>query len=121
MIKMNKLEWNVYYRTIGLEEIRTMNIFEHYGFMNAVKKSLKETDTKEKFTRDLRCSLGYYFCGKCEWEIYLSADYELRENSLKKIDIYQQVILNFDKFVDYVWSFKGKRNLKAISRDEEVR
>lgn len=117
MIRMNKLEWNVYYRTMCSDEIRTMNIFEHSGFMNAVKKSLKENDNKEAFTRDLRGWLGYYYCGKCEWEIYLAARYEFDVDECKKIDIYQQVMLNFDKFVDYVWSSKGKRNLKAVSRE----
>lgn len=48
----------------------------------------------------------YYMWSKCEYEIILSP-WTGRADDIK-IDVYDQIMMNFDKFVDYVWSFKNK-------------
>lgn len=78
---------------------------------------------KEVFTEKLRQELLYYFWGKCEWETvitswppYISREELNRLNTdnskfalnvylfvADKISAYDQVMLNFDTFVEYVW------------------
>lgn len=135
-MKKKNLVWNVFSGNYNTKQIEVENIFEHDGFMEDVKKALKETD-KNVFEEKLRQSLSYYFWGKCEYEVVItswppyidredieSMQCEIEENEKrygtkplrlnprltveKKIDIYEQVRLNWDVFADYVWSQKGK-------------
>lgn len=51
----------------------------------------------------------YWFWSKCEYEIVISPWVgRNKEEAEVKIDIHDQVMLNFDRFVDYCWSFKEK-------------
>lgn len=36
----------------------------------------------------------------------------------KKIDIYNQILINWNKFVDYVWSFRDKSEEKIHNKKE---
>ena len=62
---------------------------------------------KDKFAEALRKDLFYYFCSKAEYELIFSpwvgGD---KEKESIKVDIYTQVMNNFDIFLDYVWNSK---------------
>ena len=135
-----KLEWNVYRHNVNNKKIEQFNIFEHGRFLEDVKKDLKKCDTKEEFAERLKKNLMYYFWSKCEYEVVISSfpmrikkeelerlntefkkDSEryghepcsmwVRPDAGEKIDIAGQVMLNFEVFVDYVWSYKrSKKN-----------
>lgn len=138
-----KLEWNVYTHDFNSREIKTFNIFNHGRFLEDVKKDLKKYETKEEFTERLRGHLFYYYGSKCEWEVVVTSWVphitmsELdrinteREETLKKynrepyrlyvnpdvgkkIDVYGQVRLNWDIFVDYVWSHKRSNKNESV-------
>lgn len=98
------IEWYVYYHDVNAQKIVKWNVFTHGSFKNEVNKLLKEEVTKEEFIDKLKRQLMYYFWSKCQYEIILSPWIGRADNI--KIDIYDQVMLNFDSFVDYVWSFK---------------
>jgi hypothetical protein len=49
----------------------------------------------------------YYFWSKAEWEIIISS-WPNRDNDELKIDVFDQVMLNWEAFVDYCWSNKKK-------------
>ena len=50
MKKPIKLVWNAYnYRSVG-QGIRVFNIFDHYSFMESVRKLLKKPMSKEEFS-----------------------------------------------------------------------
>ena len=100
------MEWNVFYHNINSQEITTFNVFKHSGFMKDVEKHLKECADKETFAQELKSSLMYFFWSKSEYEIIISPWCGGRNTKDKKVDIYSQVMLNWDKFVDYVWNFK---------------
>ena len=99
---------------------------------------MKKCETKEEFAELLRRDLFYYFGSKCEWEIVITSwvphitTSELdrlnaaREETLKKygrepyslyvnpevgekIDVYSQVLMNFQHVVDYIWSHKRSK------------
>ena len=140
-MKKLELKWNVFAHHIGEKEIEIYNIFEHGRFLEDVKKDLRKYDIKEEFAERLRGHLFYYFGSKCEWEVVISSfpayikkeelnrlNNEFKTNTEryghepysiyinpnvgKKVDVYEQVQLNFDIFIDYVWSFKRKINRK---------
>lgn len=101
------MKWNVYYYNINKQKIETWNVFDHYRFVEYVKKHLKECKTKEEFAIELQCELRYYYWSKAEWEViiapWVGGD---RKKDAEKIDIYDQVMLNWDLFLDYCWNNK---------------
>ena len=104
-----KLKWNVFIFNINSKKIEVYNIFDHFGFYNCVKADLKKIKNKKEFENSLRSHLIYYFGFKAEWEViiapWVGGD---RDKCAEKIDVYNQVIMNFDLFLDYVWSHKEK-------------
>ena len=90
---MENLVWKAYYHSMSGHEIRPFNIFEH---------------EKEAFAEELRRSLFYYYCSKCEWEVVIGPWCGDRGTKEIKVDVYMQVMNNWDIFVDYVWN-EGKK------------
>ena len=100
------MEWYVFRDNWNAKKIESYNIFEHYSFRTEVLKHLKKCEDKAEFAQKLKCSLRYYFWSKAEWEILVTRwAFTTGERELK-IDVYDQVMLNWDVFVDYVWSKK---------------
>ena len=129
------MKWNVYYHDINRDKIDVYNIFDHSSFRRDVEKYLSEYTDKEEFEERLMRSLFYYFGSKAEWEIVLTSwtphikmeeldrlnaereehikkqnrePYSLyvKPDIWKKIDVKDQIMNNFDIFLDYVWSNK---------------
>lgn len=101
---MKELEWNVYVENINRRQIEVYNIFEHGGFKKDCDKAYKEyKNSFQKFTESVKRSLMYYFWSKCEWEIILSDFPPSDRFKKKKIDVYDQVMLNWNLFINYVW------------------
>ena len=112
---MINIEWYVYYYDVNRKKIDTYNIFEHGSFKKEFNVLLKCDLTKEVFADQLRHILMYYFWSKCEWETVLKP-WVGDMNIGRKIDVYNQVMLNWDKFVDYCWSFTNQYK----SEQEEI-
>lgn len=127
---MKQFEWNVFYHNFNSRKIEQFNIFNHGRFANDVKKDLKKCETKDEFAEKLKRNLFYYFGSKFEWETvvttlpsYINKDEYIRlmknkdekdvdyvRNCIavdldveRKIDVYEQCMLNFDVLVNYVW------------------
>ena len=88
------------------------------------------------FNEEVRRSLLYYYWSKCEWEVVITSwppyvkkeeidrlNKEMMDNPNhyresvnldvgEKIDVYSQVMANWDIFIDYVWN-----NLDKIKKD----
>lgn len=101
------MEWNVYIYNINKKRIEPFNIFNHYGFIGNVQKAVSKYKNKYDFESQLRSELFYHYWSKSEWEVIIApwcgGD---RENDAIKVDVYSQVILNWDLFVDYVWEHR---------------
>lgn len=101
------MKWNVYYYNINKKMIEIFNIFEHIRFLSDIEKAIKKYKNKEEFAEQLKRDLRYYYGSKAEWEIVISpwvgGD---RERDAVKIDVYEQVMNNFDILLDYVWNNK---------------
>ena len=127
------MKWNVYKYNFNNKEIEIFNIFDHISFTNSVKGILKKYrdkiyQDKTEFSKELRKELLYYFWSKCEYEVIITSfpmyinqeELEIINNSDRKykiniepdvgvkVDIYSQIMNNFEVFVDYVWNNKDK-------------
>ena len=103
---MKKLEWNVFIEQYN--EFKPYNIFSHGGFMTEVKKAYKQySDNKKEFANQIQSELRYFFWSKCEWEIIVSAWPTSSKIKPVKIDVYTQVMWNWDNFIDYTWQKLG--------------
>lgn len=98
-----ELTWNVYYHDFNKKEIRKFNIFDHWKFNEDVSRDLHRARDRKAFAELLRSHLFYYFCSKCEYEVLISPWVGDKDKETIKIDIYDQVMMNFDIFLEYVW------------------
>lgn len=130
MSKTKNLEWNVFRYNINARKIEKYNVFSHGGFLKELAKFPKD---RTIFEDRLRREAQYYFWSKCEMEVVITSwppyidteEYQrlTKENNEhiakrgepprvlnvcptvgEKIDIYEQLILNWDMFVEYTWN-----------------
>lgn len=122
--------WNVFIYDLNKRKIETKNLFNisitFKEDFEALKKQILKDDiiTKEEFADELKSILMYTFWCRREYEIAVSdlcwtyrdaidemkvREYDHYCKTATKVDIYSQVMMNWDKFVDYVWKeVKGK-------------
>lgn len=100
------LEWYVYLEDINKRIIITYNVFNHYSFYEDLKKIIKKYKTIEDFSKELKRICMYYFWSKCEYEIIITCWPKWDKFKEEKIDVYSQLNLNWDKFVNYIWDNK---------------
>lgn len=96
------MKWNVYYYNFNKNEIEVYNIFEHGSFMEYLKKAYRECKSKDEFAERLKRELRYYYWSKCEWEVLITPWCGRKEPCDLKIDVYNQIMLNWDVFLNYV-------------------
>ncbi len=120
------LEWNVYYHNFNKKEIETFNIFNHGGVCTTLAKVARQRKkdpsgkshyiSKEEFVKELRSWLKYYYWSKAEWEVivgpWISRDFD---KEAIKIDVFDQINLNFGVFADYVWDHIGE--IRKLDKD----
>lgn len=103
-------EWNVFIENFNRRRIEIFNIFKHISFKedcDAAWKSYK--NNFEEFAKDVKRSLMYYYWSKCEWEIVLSDFPPSALFNKEKVDVYKQVTINWDRFIDYLWRYYKER------------
>jgi hypothetical protein len=140
-----KLVWNVFNECNG--EICPLNIFEYnYKFLeDLLIAKRKHKDNFEEFAEYVRKSLQYYYWSKSEyetvittWPPYIESEELNRLNKEKhereirnrpfyrdavnlttryKIDIYTQVMMNWDRFIDYIRNNKHLLTKKKLGLD----
>ena len=97
------LTWRVF--KIINNRVVAYNIFEHCDFNNEIVDLLTLVENKEidfpRFRSAVKNSLIYYFWCKYEHEVSISKPFKLMSG--EKVDIYSQVVMNFDNFVHYLW------------------
>ena len=98
------LEWNVFYYDFNAKEIKVSNIFNHGRYRSDVEKLLRECTNINDFSDKLKSTTMYYFWSKCEWETEIYP-WVGDEDASIKVDVFWQLKNNWDRFVEYVWSF----------------
>ena len=116
MSKVN-LVWNTYIGDWNTKQIEHWNVFDHGRFLDDCRKNYrkygrgKDAD-REKFLEEVRRDLMYYSWSKCEWEVIVSHWPPNERFKASKIDVYEQVHMNWARFADYLWENRkelGKR------------
>ena len=98
------LEWNVWYYDQNIDKIRPFNIFDHKGFNNDISYIFTQAPrifNITPFQKEINKIAMYYFWCKAEYEVNL-CDW-FKGDAKTKIDIYNQLKLNWDKFIGWLW------------------
>lgn len=113
------LEWNVYVSDFNRGKIVTHNVFAHGRLMVDLKKAARKykNSERDKFEEQMRRDLMYYYWSKCEWEIII--DHWPHSGSRKdiKVDVWDQINLNWGIFCDYVWAHIAELRRKEKKDD----
>lgn len=103
------LTWNVYYHNFNAQKIEAFNVFDHGRFLEDCRKAiLKNKEDREAFLEEVRKDLMYYYWSKAEWEILLGGLITREDERPLKIDVYDQLRLNWEPFCDYLWSHRAE-------------
>ena len=100
----NHPQWMVLYHNRNAKKIEPHNVLRHGGIREDIVKATKKCKTKEEFADKLRSSLMYYYWSKCEWEIIVGPWCGGRDTKEIKIDVFDQVMYNWEHFLEYVWN-----------------
>lgn len=84
-------------------------LLEKAGSLDMTFEAFKKYKDKTVFVEELRRSLFYYFCSKCEWEVIIAPWCGGKGTEDIKVDVYWQVMNNWEIFLDYVWNSKRKK------------
>ena len=104
------LEWWVIVSDYNGGDIVLHNVFAHSGFMADIRKLAGQFREREEFLEQVRRALFYYYSTKCEWEIVIDhwpPSEDKKRLKPAKIDVYDQVMANWNIFCDYVWDHKA--------------
>lgn len=113
MSGVREMHWNVIVEDFNGRKIGTYDIFRHGNFAEDVRKAYKKyRNDHDSFCENVRKSLAYYFWSKCEWEVIVSAWPPSDRIPDKKVDVYEQVMMNWDVFIGYVWTRCHERKRK---------
>lgn len=118
------LSWNVLFEDFNKREIVTYDIFKD-GYFEKIARDIKSRGfDKEYFAEEFRIKLMQQFWSRSEYEVVVTSwppyvskeeierlnneDVKYRTNVNlvvgRKIDIYEQLQMNWKQFIDYVWS-----------------
>lgn len=126
MNQLKTLSWFVFRYDINTNCIEQYDVFIHRKFTEEVMQALQQQHEYDVFSEKMKSIAMYYFWCKCEYEIvitsfpsYVNADeidriikyknrkrFDISLDCAEKIDIFQQLMMNWKQFVCYVWSFK---------------
>lgn len=116
-----ELTWNTYIGDSNGREIVTYDIFKHGYFVNRLKKiarTCKDTQ-RDEFCERMRKELLYCFWSRVQWEIILDHSPHWDNFKDKKVDVYEQVMLNWGPFCEYVWNHRAVLRRREKKGEEE--
>jgi len=99
----HELVWNVYREDYNKKDIVVYNVFQHHTFLEQCKKAYRKYRKPEQaaeLENEIKGWAQYCFWSKCEYEIVLEG--WVHNTVEKRIDICQQLMLNWDQFFKYI-------------------
>ena len=126
------MKWNVVFEDYETGKLTLFNVFDDVGFRLDVEEIMNPKYDKEQFLYKLDCIAWFHFGAKIEWELFyyrspilikaeemkrIADEYKARLESEKntlddfevhpkkwhKIDVNQQLHVNWEHFANYVW------------------
>lgn len=131
----NELTWNTYIEDWNANAIKVFNIFTSFCFINGVIEANNKYKNDFEFLKKVRSSLMYAFWSKAEYEVIITSwpphiekeEFErLTKEDIKyrtwvnlsigeKIDVYNQVMINWEAFKLYLLTNRKLIPKKIIS------
>lgn len=105
------LTWYVFYEDFNARKIIITNIFKHSSFIEDIKKAINKynkTLNEKEFWEKIDSSLRYYYWSKAEAETVVISLIHPEKCEDMKIDIYDQIKMNWDAFREYLWNHKNE-------------
>lgn len=99
------MEWNVFYVNMNSRKLESYNVLA--GREDFMKKLRKKFPDRNDFAKELRSEMMYHYWSRCEWETVISP-WSCEEGKEWKVDVFWQLELNWDRFVDYCWNYGRK-------------
>ena len=114
-----KPTWNVFVAKFSNDRPERFNIFEHHSFREGCNKAFAECKhDKATFAEEVKHELMYYYWSKYEWEVIISPfTANPKDDECAKVDVYSQVMLNWDRFFEYFWEHRKE----ILKYDKEMR
>ncbi len=130
-----ELTWNTYIEDWNANTIKVFNIFTSFNFINGVIEANNKYKNDFEFLKEVRSSLMYAFWSKAEYEVIITSwpphiekeEFErLTKEDIKyrtgvnlsmgeKIDVYNQVMINWEAFKLYLLTNRKLIPKKIIS------
>ena len=117
---MIELEWNVflYDGCRSKAEPRKFNIFDNINFRERVEELLATPElTREEIEEEVRAAARWQFWSRCQYEFILLSWPTGEKETGYKMDVFEQLEMNWDRFIDYIWIYYCFRDY--IEEDEE--
>lgn len=109
--------WNVWMWNFAHDKLEVYDVMPRFidEFKSLKKKNIP--DTIGKLSDWLNSEATYMFWSKCEYEMIIHG-WPVRKND-EKIDIYEQLQLNWDVFVDYFYANVYLKLTKKRGKNEQ--
>ena len=111
--KTKPLEWYVWVGNFNKKQIERYNVFNHFRFYEDLQKHYRKIKDRDQFLEAVRKDLMYYYWSKAEWEVVIRRWIQKDEGEIK-IDVYEQVMMNWDRFSEYLW--ENRKELRWRNR-----
>ena len=131
----NELTWNAYIEDRNANTIKVFNIFNSFRFISDIIKANNKYKNDFEFLQEVRSSLMYAFWSKAEYEVIITSwpphiekeEFErLTKEDIRfrtwvnlsmgeKIDVYNQVMINWEAFKLYLLTNRKLIPKKIIS------
>lgn len=96
------MTWNVVRYDHNAKDFGLYNVL-NAGMVEEIKRLTKGIDNKEEFSKEVNSLCMYYFWSRFEWEVVLR-EFCGRDNAKEmKVDVYDQLVMNWNRFIDYLW------------------
>lgn len=98
------LKWNVFLYNYNLKKVIVYNVLQSNSLIDEIHKAYnkKEIIDYESLRDKIHGYILYHFWCKSEYEIAIGGLFTKNELELVKIDIYTQLMINFDRFIEYI-------------------
>ena len=135
------MKWNVVFEDYETGKLKLYNVFDDIGYRLDVEEIMKQKYDKKQFLYKMDCITWFHFGSKVEWEFFyyrspilisaeeikrIADEYQRRlesgENALddikvhpkkwRRIDVNQQLHINWEHFTNYVWN-ESKKEVKS--------
>jgi len=117
--KNTKFKWNVWTWSFNHDALETYDVVPILlGEYKRLKKNEKPK-TLEEFSEFMNGEASYHFWSKCEWEM-ITTGWPTQKNS-EKVDVYDQLMLNWDVFIEAFWKSINEKTVKATHRKQRGR